>query len=62
MYKANLSHKQLDKYITHLSNNGMLKRISDPVSGELRFEVTENGLEFLKDYSRLSNYFRESSL
>jgi len=62
MYKANLSHKQLDKYITHLSNNGMLRRISDPVSGKLRFEVTEKGLEFLKDYSRLSNYFRESSL
>lgn len=62
MYKANLSHKQLDKYITHLSNNGMLKRVPDPASGKLRYEVTEKGVEFLKDYSRLSNYFSESSL
>lgn len=62
MYKANLSHSQLDKYITYLTDNEMLKMISNPVTGKLRYEVTEKGLEFLKDYSRLTNYFAGRSV
>lgn len=57
MYKANLSHRQLDKYITYLTDNAMLRIVSDPVNGKVRYEVTEKGLEYLKDYSRLTNYF-----
>ena len=57
MYKANLSYRQLDKYITFLTENEMLRTVTDPLNGKLRYEVTEKGVEFLKDYLRLSNYF-----
>jgi predicted transcriptional regulator len=60
LYKANLSHRQVDRYLTFLAENGMLKPV--PVNGKLRYEVTEKGLEFLKDYSRILNYFADRSL
>jgi predicted transcriptional regulator len=60
MYKANLSHRQVDRYLAFLAENGMLKTV--PVNGKLRYEVTEKGLEFLKDYSRILNYFADRSL
>jgi predicted transcriptional regulator len=54
MYKANLSHRQLEKYLTFLETNGMLARTSE--DNVTFFHVTEKGLEFLKDYARISSY------
>ncbi len=59
MYRANLSHKQLDKYLGFLQENSLLREIVDPDSGSRKFAVTDRGLEFLRDYSRLSAYFIE---
>jgi len=54
MYRANLSHRQLKKYLTFLETNGMLARVvEDEVT---KFQVTEKGMEFLKDYERISSY------
>ena len=54
MYRANLSHRQLKKYLTFLETNGMLARVvEDAVT---KFQVTEKGIEFLKDYERISSY------
>jgi len=54
MYKANLSHRQLEKYLNFLETNGMLARKSE--DNVTLFHVTEKGLEFLKDYARISTY------
>lgn len=54
MYRANLSHRQLEKYLGFLMNNGLLERITDPKYGSDHYRITEKGIEFLKDYSRLS--------
>ena len=54
MYKANLSHKQLEKYLKFLLANGLLEELVDD---EGRFyQVTQKGIEFLKDYSKLSSH------
>ena len=57
MYKANLSHRQLEKYLGILMNNAMIARVEDPESGTL-YHVTEKGVEFLKDYARLSAHLQ----
>jgi predicted transcriptional regulator len=57
MYKANLSHRQLEKYLQFLEESGLLLQISDPELGSRHYRVTEKGMGFLKDYSQLSGYF-----
>jgi len=54
MYKANLSHRQLEKYLEFLTNQGMIMKITDEYYGGTKYRVTEKGIEFLKDYARLS--------
>jgi len=62
MYKANLSHRQLERYMTFLESNGLLRAVWGLSSRKLRYQVTEKGINFLSEYSRLSNYFSEKSL
>jgi predicted transcriptional regulator len=57
MYKANLSHRQLEKYLTFLQNEGLLAEFVDEESGTSMYKVTERGIEFLKEYTQLSKYF-----
>lgn len=54
MYRSNLSHRQLEKYLGFLITNGLLERITDPEYRSNLYRVTEKGIEFLNDYSRLS--------
>jgi len=61
MYKANLSHRQLEKYLAFLSSNQLLEEITDPDTGR-RYRITEKGIEFLKDYSKLSSHFAEKTM
>jgi len=56
MYKANLSHKQLTKYLQFVIGNELLQEVSDPEDGNRLYQVTEKGIQFLKDYERLSIY------
>ena len=62
MYKANLSHRQLEKYLEFLKQNGLLEEVLDPVVGVRLYQATQKGIDFLKDYSRLSGYFYEKTL
>ena len=57
MYKANLSHRQLMGYLNRLIEMGLLAVAADPANGRLRYRVTEKGLQFLKDYSKLNRLF-----
>jgi len=56
MYKANLSHRQLTKYLEFVMSNELLQEIHDPEDGTRYYDVTEKGIQFLKDYERLSAY------
>lgn len=54
MYKANLSHRQLEKYLALLQEKGLLEQI---VSEDGRmYRATPKGCEFLKDYERLNSH------
>jgi predicted transcriptional regulator len=54
MYKANLSHKQLQRYLGFLMESNLLERVQDSDTGSDYYRITERGVEFLKDYNRLS--------
>jgi predicted transcriptional regulator len=54
MYRANLSHRQLEKYLSFLETNGLLTRMLD--DDVMKFQITEKGHEFLKDYERIASY------
>ena len=54
MYRANLSHHQLDKYLGFLMQQGMVAKVTDEKYGVTKYRATEKGIEFLKDYARLS--------
>jgi predicted transcriptional regulator len=57
MYKANLSHRQLEKYLGFLMDNGMIAKFTDTEYGATFYQVTEKGIEFLKDYAQLSQTY-----
>ncbi len=62
MYKANLSHRQLEKYLGFLEANGMLLQVLDIETGTRRYKVTDKGIDFLKDYAHLSNAYGQEIL
>jgi len=57
MYKANLSHKQLERYLTFLEEKGLLAQAVDEDVGNRIYRITEKGFDFLRDYSHVSDYF-----
>jgi len=56
MYRANLSHRQLEKYLRFLEEKGLVVQVADEDTGNRLYRVTEKGLEFLREYSHLSGY------
>ena len=57
MYRANLSHRQLEKYLAFLEERGLLVQTADGDTGGRTYEITEKGCDFLRGYSRISRYF-----
>jgi len=60
MYKANLSHRQLERYLTFLEERGLLAQGLDEELGNRIYRITEKGFDFLRDYSHVSGYFTGS--
>jgi len=56
MYRANLSHRQLEKYLSFLENKGLLTGFVDEETNTNLYKVTERGIEFLREYTHLSGY------
>ena len=56
MYKANLSHRQLEKYLAFLEERAMLMRVLDG-SGCNMYRITDKGFGFLREYSHVTDYF-----
>jgi predicted transcriptional regulator len=61
MYKANLSHRQLEKYLGFLAQNEMLREVMDE-NGTRLYRVTDKGINFLKDYAHLSKAYGQGIL
>ena len=57
MYRANLSHRQLEKYLAFLEERGLLAQGIDADLGNRMYRITEKGLDFLQEYSHVSGYF-----
>lgn len=56
MYRANLSHRQLQKYLDITIESGLLSRHNSP---EVYF-TTEKGIDFIRDWAKVYGYFKES--
>jgi len=54
MYKANLSHRQLEKYLALLQEKGLLEQVI--LEDGTMYRATPKGHEFLKDYERLNSH------
>jgi predicted transcriptional regulator len=56
MYQANLSHRQLEKYLVFLEERDLLAQGIDEDLGNRIYRITEKGFDFLQEYSHLSGY------
>lgn len=54
MYRSNLSYKQLERYLVLLEQRGLIQKEDD--GGGCVYRATEKGSEFVREYSRLSEY------
>ena len=59
MYKANLSHRQLERYLAFLEERGLLAQGIDEARGSRIYRITERGFDFLREYSHVSGYFSD---
>jgi len=51
LYRCNLSHDQLQKYLKYLTNNGLLRTVQE--KNREYYQITERGKEFLQRYDYL---------
>lgn len=60
MYGANLSFRQLNRYMELLLDKGLL-RVSEETNSKAKnlYIITDNGLSFLENYRRLADVGRE---
>jgi len=56
MYRANLSHSQLQRYLAFLEVRGLVRMIESPSGNASIYKSTEKGVQFLRDYERLGKY------
>jgi len=56
MYRANLSHSQLQRYLAFLEVRGLVRVIESSTGNAAIYESTERGVQFLRDYERLERY------
>jgi predicted transcriptional regulator len=56
MYRANLSHRQLERYLALLEERGLLTQLVDEEIGSRVYRITEKGCDFLREYSHLSGF------
>lgn len=53
LYKSNLSHDGMKRYIDELKTNSMLMEAEDPKSGNKMFTITEKGCKFLEEFNKV---------
>ncbi|HII14763.1 MAG TPA: hypothetical protein HA362_00460 [Nanoarchaeota archaeon] len=53
LYKSNLSHDGMKRYIDELKASNMLAETEDPKTGNKMFVLTEKGCKFLEEYNKV---------
>jgi len=56
MYKANLSHQQLEKFLSIMVSKNLLKKRN------YSFETTEKGLVFIEEFRKIECLLEENNL
>ncbi len=54
LYKANLSHQRMKKYITELLEKGLIEETSQ--NGNKGYSITEKGMQFINEYTRIKQF------
>jgi predicted transcriptional regulator len=60
MYRANLSHSQLQRYLAFMESRGLVRTVEDPTANAPLYEATDKGLQFLSDYEGLRRYINST--
>lgn len=55
LYKSNLSHEGMKRYVGELMEKQMMQETEDK-KGNKKFIITEQGLKFLQDYQRIKEF------
>lgn len=56
LYKANLSHQRMKKYIAELLEKGLLEEQKDESQQNRLYVLTEKGLQFIGEYARIKKF------
>jgi predicted transcriptional regulator len=56
MYRANLSHRQLERYLALLEERGLLTQLVDEEIGSRVYRMTEKGCDFLREYAHINGF------
>ena len=54
LYKSNLSHDSMKRYVSELMEKGMLEEIEEKTIK--KFTITDKGLKFLSDYKQVKEF------
>jgi len=54
MYRANMSHKSLNKYLKELEGKGLIA--SSEEKGHTYYSVTEKGIDFMKEFQKMQKF------
>ena len=54
LYKSNLSHDRLTKYLQNLEDGGLLKRSEE--KDKTYYEITDKGKHFLSEFQRMEAF------
>lgn len=53
MYKANLSHKQMQLYLNELIENGLIEKTQEK---KMMIKITKKGIDFCLKYSQVREF------
>jgi len=56
LYKSNLSHEGMKRYVEELKARNMLAETEDAKSGNKMFTITEEGYKFLEKYKQIKEF------
>ncbi len=56
LYKSNLSHEGMKKYISELKEKMMIVEENDEKGSGKKFVITERGFKFLEDYKKVREF------
>ena len=54
LYKANLSHQRMKKYLSELLEKGMIEELDE--KGNKFYKITEKGNKFVAEYGRIKEF------